>query len=184
MFDVVRKIGQAALLVSLIGVAAACGDMARPEDIPPMTPEKAQSAPTSQPTATSPADVPVEIKVVPAATALPVEIVEPSSPILPPELTVEPAAPAGDAAPVSPGSEKVLAIAITDLVKQTGVAADQITVVSVDPTEWPDASLGCPQEGMMYAQVITPGFLVILEAQGQQYEYHTDQGANVVLCQK
>ena len=24
--------------------------------------------------------------------------------------------------------------------------------------------LGCPQEGMMYAQVITPGYLMVLEA--------------------
>jgi hypothetical protein len=50
--------------------------------------------------------------------------------------------------------------------------------------EWSDASLGCPQEGMMYAQVITPGYLIVLEAQGQTFEYHTDQGTNVVLCQK
>ncbi|NJN97125.1 MAG: hypothetical protein HC875_25045 [Anaerolineales bacterium] len=184
MFDIVRKIGQAALLVSLIGVAAACGDMARPEDIPPMTPEEAQSAPTSQPTPTPPADVPVEIKAVPTATALPVEIVEPGSPVLPTDLAVEPAAPAEGAAPASPGSDAALAAAIADLTKQSGVPSDQITVVSVEPMEWPDASLGCPQEGMMYAQVITPGYLIVLEAQGQQYEYHTDQGTNVVLCQK
>jgi hypothetical protein len=37
---------------------------------------------------------------------------------------------------------------------------------------------------MMYAQVITPGYLIILAAEGQQYEYHTDQAANVVLCQQ
>lgn len=198
MFDAVRKICQAALLVSLIGVAAACGDMARPEDIPPMTPEEAQSAPTSQPTATPPsADLPVEIEAVPTATGLPVEIetqptatglpveiVEPGSPVLPTDLAVAPAAPAAGAAPVSPGSEAAQATAIADLAKQTGVPADQITVVSVDPMEWPDTSLGCPQEGMMYAQVITPGYLIVLETQGQQYEYHTDQGTNVVLCQK
>ena len=54
----------------------------------------------------------------------------------------------------------------------------------MEAVEWSDASLGCPQEGFMYAQVITPGYLIILEAQGEQYEYHTDQTTNVVLCQE
>jgi hypothetical protein len=83
-----------------------------------------------------------------------------------------------------PGSEAALAAAIADLSQRTGVSADQITLVSMEAREWSDASLGCPQEGMMYAQVITPGYLIILAAQGQQYEYHTDQAANVVLCQQ
>jgi hypothetical protein len=36
----------------------------------------------------------------------------------------------------------------------------------------------------MYAQVITPGYRVVLEAGGQRYEYHTDTGRFVVLCEK
>ena len=47
--------------------------------------------------------------------------------------------------------------------------------------EWSDASLGRPQPGMMYAQVITPGYLVVLEADGQQYTYHTDTARFAVL---
>jgi len=46
-----------------------------------------------------------------------------------------------------------------------------------------DASLGCPKPDMVYAQVITPGFLVVLEAMGDEYEYHTDVGRFVVPCQ-
>jgi Xaa-Pro aminopeptidase len=30
--------------------------------------------------------------------------------------------------------------------------------------------------------VITPGFLVVLEAGGRRLEYHTDMGRQVVLC--
>jgi hypothetical protein len=52
----------------------------------------------------------------------------------------------------------------------------------MEEQQWSDTSLGCPQEGFMYAQVITPGYLIVLEAQGQTYEYHTDTQANVVLC--
>jgi hypothetical protein len=185
MVDAVRKIYQAAILVGLIAIMAACGDIATPGDIPPMTPEEAQSAPTTQPTATPPADLPVEIEAAPTATALPVEIVEPGSPVLPTSPVAEPgAAPVQGLAQPVPGSEAALAAAITHLIQQTGLPPDQITVTSIQPMEWPDASLGCPQEGMMYAQVITPGYLIVLEAQGQTFEYHTDQGTNVVLCQK
>ncbi len=183
MVDAIRTICQAALLVGLIGIATACGDMATPSgDIPPMTPEKAQSAPT-EPTATAPADLSVQIEAAPTPTGLPVEIVEPSSPILPTSPVAEPAAPSAPREGIV-GSQAALAAAVADLARQTGVPADQITVASVEPMEWPDASLGCPQEGMMYAQVITPGYLVALEAQGQTYQYHTDQRGTVVLCQK
>ena len=48
--------------------------------------------------------------------------------------------------------------------------------------EWSDASLGCPQPGMAYAQVITPGFRIALEAQGQLYQYHTDTKGQILLC--
>jgi hypothetical protein len=36
----------------------------------------------------------------------------------------------------------------------------------------------------MYAQVITPGFLVVLEAGDERYEYHTNREGTVVLCEE
>ena len=57
-------------------------------------------------------------------------------------------------------------------------------VLTFDPVEWGDTSLGCPMPGLVYAQVITPGFRFVFEYQGQQNEYHTDQdGSNVVTCE-
>ena len=83
-----------------------------------------------------------------------------------------------------PGSQDALDAAIKDLSEQTGSPPNEIILVSIEAVEWSDASLGCPQEGFMYAQVITPGYKMVLETQGQEYEYHTDQAANVVLCQE
>jgi hypothetical protein len=91
---------------------------------------------------------------------------------------------AGQPAKAAPGSETAVAAAIANLSKQTGLPTDQINIDSVTAMEWPDSSLGCPQEGMMYAQVITPGYLIGLSAQGKTYEYHTDQKTNVILCKK
>ena len=70
---------------------------------------------------------------------------------------------------------------VTDLSKKLGIAKNAVSVVEVESVEWPDASLGCPQPGAMYAQVITPGFRIVLEANGRRYEYHTGESA-VTLC--
>jgi hypothetical protein len=60
------------------------------------------------------------------------------------------------------------------LAKQLGIEVDSVGVVSVQEVEWPDACLGVSTPGVMCAQVITPGYRVVLEARGQRYEYHTN----------
>lgn len=72
--------------------------------------------------------------------------------------------------------------AISDLARQLRIPADQIEVVRSEEVEWPDASLGCPEEGMAYAQVVTPGFQVILETDSRVYDYHAGSDGDVFLC--
>ena len=48
-----------------------------------------------------------------------------------------------------------------------------VKIRTVERVEWSDASLGNPEPGMMYAQVITPGFKLVLESEGKFYVYHT-----------
>ena len=80
-------------------------------------------------------------------------------------------------------AQRVVQMAKEDLAQRLELSVSEISVISVEAVDWPDASLGCPQPGMMYAQVITRGFLVVLEATSQSYEYHTDRADQVVLCQ-
>jgi hypothetical protein len=68
------------------------------------------------------------------------------------------------------------------LVREQGLAEADITIVAVQPNEWRDSSLGCPKPGLNYLQVITPGYLITLEAQGQRYEYHSDSNQRVMRC--
>jgi hypothetical protein len=35
---------------------------------------------------------------------------------------------------------------------------------------------------MLYAQVVTPGYLVLVDVSGEQIEYHTDERGTVVRC--
>ncbi|MFQ6057682.1 MAG: hypothetical protein ACE5MB_02225 [Anaerolineae bacterium] len=80
--------------------------------------------------------------------------------------------------------ESVVRLAREDLARRVGISPAEIAVVSVKEVMWRNSSLGCPQPGQMYLQVITPGYRVILRARDQEYEYHTDRGRRVILCTK
>ena len=56
-----------------------------------------------------------------------------------------------------------------------------VVIVSVTARDFSDASLGVPQAGQTYAQVITPGYVIILAVYGQQYTYH-GSGTRIVLA--
>jgi hypothetical protein len=72
--------------------------------------------------------------------------------------------------------------ALADAAAHLGVNAEMLTVVQVEAKQWPDASLGCPQPGQFYAQVVTPGYLILIRGDGHELEYHTDQRETIVLC--
>lgn len=75
-----------------------------------------------------------------------------------------------------------LAPIVAAIAKDLGVSPDAVHVVSVDQETWPDRSLGCPKPGQMYAQVLTPGYRVVVEVNGTSSEFHTDEQSNVVRC--
>ena len=94
----------------------------------------------------------------------------------------ETVSPISTATNVPEGGQEATQAARQDLAARLEISADEIQVVSIEAVEWPDASLGCPEPGMSYAQVITPGYRIVLEAGGEEYEYHTGT-SSVVLCQ-
>ncbi|MCC7208028.1 MAG: hypothetical protein IT323_12025, partial [Anaerolineae bacterium] len=49
--------------------------------------------------------------------------------------------------------------------------------------QFPDASLGCPQPGQMYAQVVTPGYSMRITVRNEVYDYRaSEDGAILLLC--
>ncbi len=75
---------------------------------------------------------------------------------------------------VIPEYSPVVDIAKKDLAGRLNIPIEEIMLVKQEKVDWSDASLGFPEEGMMYAQVITPGFRIILKAGDKFYEYHSD----------
>ena len=85
--------------------------------------------------------------------------------------------------PSDPALQGLVMQAKEDLAGRLSIGVDQIDLVEAKAVEWPDASLGCPEPGKMYAQVVTPGYRIVLAAAGEHYEYHSDVQRRVVCCE-
>ncbi|MBI5964466.1 MAG: hypothetical protein HY863_13395 [Chloroflexi bacterium] len=84
--------------------------------------------------------------------------------------------------PANPAMQNLIDKATQDLAQKLAVSANQINLVAASEVVWPDGSLGCPQKGMEYIQVLTPGYLIILENNNHRYEYHSGRDGNLVYC--
>lgn len=152
----------AALAVTLAG----CASSDEPAESTPTSPPSESIAPAT--TAATETTVPPEEDA---------SVNEPLSSI--PPITPQASHP-GDEFP--PELAVVVDAAVADLADRLGVDEATVSVVVVEEVVWPDASLGCPRPGMMYAQVLTDGTRVVLEVDGIGYSYHTDGLTDPFLC--
>jgi hypothetical protein len=79
-----------------------------------------------------------------------------------------------------PPSNPAVTAAIDFLGAEHGLAADEITVVSVEAVDWTDSCLGLGGAAESCLQAITPGYRIMLDAAGVQYEARTDADGTVV----
>lgn len=71
---------------------------------------------------------------------------------------------------------------VADAASRLGVPEGELRAVRVEAREWSDASLGCPRPAGGYAQVLTPGYLLVVGGGGRELEYHTDETGAFVSC--
>lgn len=102
----------------------------------------------------------------------------------PPFETVTPS-PSEIATPDGPDglSEAVWTAVLEDLERRVGEPVVDPTVVSAEPMTWNDGSLGCPLPGQMYTQALVEGFQVVLEVDGEEFDYRIGSGTDVRLCE-
>lgn len=62
-----------------------------------------------------------------------------------------------------------------DLAKRLNIDAGDIKESSVEDSDFPDMALGAAEDDEMSGQMITSGWRIRLEAQGQTYEYRADK---------
>ena len=92
---------------------------------------------------------------------------------------IEPFYEAGD---IDRGLQPFIDQAAADLAIELGVDVGEITTHAAVLVVWPDASLGCPQPDMQYAQAQTDGSIIELELDGSIYRYHTGGARGPFIC--
>ena len=71
-------------------------------------------------------------------------------------------------------ADAITAAAVAQLAAELGLAESDVTVLSAVETEFSDGCLGLGGPAESCLQAITPGWLLMLSANGQEYEVHTD----------
>ena len=71
-------------------------------------------------------------------------------------------------------SDEIIARAKKDIARRRGISGEKVVLKKIEAVTWPDISLGYPQAGRIYAQVVTPGYRLVLSDGTTDFEYHTD----------
>ncbi|HAV76191.1 MAG TPA: hypothetical protein DCX53_02445 [Anaerolineae bacterium] len=97
----------------------------------------------------------------------------PQTPTEPPSIIIEQP---GNGEPSSGETLSPVEYAVVEqLSENLGLSINDITVRESKSTEFSDACLGVVMQDVLCAQVITPGYIILLEAGDIQYEYHTSE---------
>lgn len=87
---------------------------------------------------------------------------------------------------IDEGLRPFITQATDDLAARLAIDTADIEALSAVLVTWPDSSLGCPQPGMQYAQVLTDGSIIELGVgEGDDlvvYRYHTGGSSGPFLC--
>jgi hypothetical protein len=71
---------------------------------------------------------------------------------------------------------------IADAARRAGVSESAVVVRGSEEIQFPDGSLGCPQPGMMYTQMVIPGYRVVVQAGGKTFDYRATRDGEPGIC--
>ena len=90
--------------------------------------------------------------------------------------------PAGEPVNTASMPRAVRRAVVVDAAKRFQVAEEAVVLASAEQVTWGDGSLGCPQPGQMYTQMLVTGYRVTATTAAGRMRYHTDTRGNVVTC--
>lgn len=79
-------------------------------------------------------------------------------------------------------AQSVVDLVLQDAATQLGIDPSTVTVTAIEAVDWPDSSLGCPEDGGVYAPVISPGYRITVSDGKTPLEYHTGPNDIIVAC--
>lgn len=76
---------------------------------------------------------------------------------------------------LDPIADSMMQLAQERLARDLDLSPRAVQVVSARPVEWPDTSLGCPQDDIVYEQITVAGYRIVLEVgEDDRTVFHTD----------
>lgn len=79
--------------------------------------------------------------------------------------------------------DEILTEILADAARRAGADLDHLEVMRSEFVEWPDGSLGCPEPGQVYVQVIVPGYWVEIDGPDGVLDYRVSDSGNFRLCE-
>lgn len=80
--------------------------------------------------------------------------------------------------PTLPGAVEAVQQLIAD---RLDMDPQQVEVLQYEKVDWPDACLGVQNPEQICAQVITPGYQILIQVNEQVYEFHTDLSGDQIV---
>ena len=90
--------------------------------------------------------------------------------------------PAGEPVSTAQIPRAVRRAVVTDAAKRFNVAESAVVLARAEQLTWSDGSLGCPEPGRMYTQMLVAGFRVVATTGAGALTYHTDSRGIAVTC--
>jgi len=78
--------------------------------------------------------------------------------------------------------QEIMETLIDEVALRGGVGLGEVRIERALAVTWSDASLGCPEEDMLYTQALVDGYWVVLEAGGQTFDFRMGESGLPRLC--
>lgn len=83
---------------------------------------------------------------------------------------------------VSEEVPEIVSLVLAKIISDYKLDNQNFSLESYEEKTWRSTALGCPKNGMMYAQVITEGYILNVTNYGKSEQYNTDSKGNYINC--
>ena len=83
---------------------------------------------------------------------------------------------------VSEEIPEIISLVLAKIISDYKLDNQNFSLESYEEKTWGSTALGCPKNGMMYAQVITEGYILKVTNYGELEQYNTDISGNYINC--
>ncbi len=99
-----------------------------------------------------------------------------------PEMIGDAPAPEGQPVAIASLPRETRRAVADDAARRFNVAASAVVLTRAEQVTWPDGSLGCPDPGMAYTQMLVEGYRLVAKTTAGELVYHADSRGNVKSC--